>query len=122
MPLAVIQHKAGGELRELAGQLAKKLPHIIAPALSVETHERHDGKLTSEDIEVWCFEGTSDDVNTKDLEIIIWAHEYPERLKNFEERKDMIVSNVRRILNEYGYQDVKGFVWILLQPSAFGRF
>ncbi len=115
MPLTLIQHKNGRGLGEIAEKLAKELPAFIAPALSVSG----DGQLTHDDIEVWVTEGSTADVNTKDLEIIIWAHEYPDRRANLEVRKDAIIGCVRTFLADYD-RNVSGFVWILLQPTAFG--
>lgn len=116
MPLVLIQHKNGRGLTEIAEKLAKELPVFVAPTLSVPG----DGQLSLDDIEVWVTEGSPADVNTKDLEIIIWAHEYPERKANLEERKDVIVKCVRTFLADYD-RNISGFVWILLQPTAFGR-
>lgn len=116
MPLVLIQHKNGRGLNEIAEKLAKELPALVAPTLSAPP----DGNLVPGDIEVWCTEGSTADVNTKDLEIIIWAHEYPERRANLEERKDVIVKGVRTFLADYD-RNVSGFVWILLQPTAFGE-
>ncbi len=116
MPIVLIQYKNGRGLNKIAEKLAKELPALIAPRLSVPP----DGLLTSDDIEVWCTEGSPADVNTKDLEIIVWAHDYPERKANLEESKDVIVNGVRAFLADYD-RNVTGFVWILLQPTAFGR-
>ncbi|MFZ2167264.1 MAG: hypothetical protein WAV50_00140 [Minisyncoccia bacterium] len=117
MPIVLIQHKNGRGLNEVAEELSKEFPAIVAPALSVPGGE---GELRFDDIEVWVTEGSTADVNTKDLEIIIWAHEYPERKANLEERKDIIVKDVRTFLADYD-RNVTGFVWILLQPTAFGK-
>lgn len=119
MPLTLIQYKSGRGLKELAESLAKELPGIVAPALTLPEQERLEGQVTSGDIIVWCVEGGQADVNTKDLEILIWAHDFPERKKNLDERKDSILQGVRRFLDDYD-RNVSGFVWILLQPTAYG--
>lgn len=116
MPLALIQHKNGRGLTEIAEKLAQELPTSVAWALSTSG----DGKLNPDDIEVWVTEGSPADVNTKDLEIIIWAHDYPERKADLENRKDSILTDVRKFLADYD-RNVTGFVWVLLQPTAFGR-
>lgn len=121
MPLSLIQHKSGHRLNTLAEKLAQQLPRIVASALTLPDRKELDGLVNPEDIIVRCVEGRSADVNTKDLEIIIWAHDFPERLANLEERKDQILQGVRDFLREHD-QNVSGFVWILLQPTAFGTF
>lgn len=129
MPLVLLQYRAKGglALKDLARILAQHLPEIVAPALTLSERKRHDGQVTPSDIIVRCVEGTKEDVNTKDLEIIIWAHDFPGRAANLEERKDAIINGVRQFLadhteDELGFRlHVSGFVWILLQPTAFGQ-
>lgn len=114
MPLALLQYKKGRELTELAENLAKRLPEIVAPALTVPA-----AQLTPDDVTVWCVEGGSADVNSDDLEILIWAHDFPERKETLEERKELVLKGIRRFLIDYR-RNVSGFVWILLQPTAYG--
>ena len=120
MPLTLVQYKTDRGLKELAETLAKALPRIVAPALNLPERKGLDGLVTPSDIIVWCVEGGQTDVNTKDLEILIWAHDFPERKANLEERKETILKGVRRFLADYD-RNVSGFVWILLQPSAYGQ-
>lgn len=120
MPVALLQYKADRELKELAEALAKALPDIIAPNLTLPKRELLDGQVNSDDIKVYCVEGTRADVNTDDLEIMIWAHDFPERKANLDDRKDAIIKGVHQFLADYD-RNVSGFVWILLQPTAFGR-
>lgn len=120
MPLVTLQYKAGRQLKELAENLAEALPEIVAPNLTLPEREQLDGQVTPDDIVVRCTESGTSDINTKDLEIIIWAHEFPERLKNLEERKEAIIRGVWTFLADYD-RNVSGFVWVLLQPTAFGQ-
>lgn len=122
MPLIVVQYKAGDQgLKRIAQKLANKLPGIAAAALTVG-NEKSNGLVTPDDIEVWCNEGSPADVNTKDLEIVIWAHQFEERMANLEERKDTILNYVRTFLTTFhGHRKLTGWVWILLQPTAFGQ-
>lgn len=120
MPLVVIQHEADRELDYVVGRLSKEMPGIVARALDVE--ENPDARLTPDDVEVHVQKSGEFDTNTKDLEIVIWANEYPERLRNLDERKDRMVKEVRAFLVEYrSIRNISGFVWILLQPAAFGE-
>jgi hypothetical protein len=123
MPLALLQYKTNRGIKELAEKLAKALPDIIAPNLTLPEREQLDGLVTPHDIVVWCVGGGKADVNTQDLEIIIWGHDSPERRANLEERKEAILKDVRRFLAEHADYDhaLTGFVWVLLQPTAFGK-
>ncbi|MBI2003668.1 MAG: hypothetical protein HYS78_01690 [Parcubacteria group bacterium] len=120
MPLTLLQYKTDRGLKELAERLSKELPAIVAPVLTLSDRERLDGQVTPEDIIVWCVEGSKADVNSKDLEIIIWAHDFPERKANLEERKDAIIKGIHQFLADWD-RNVTGFVWVLLQPTAFGE-
>lgn len=118
MPLVVVQHKAGRITEQMLENLAKAMPEVVATALNAP--ENHDACLSPSDIEVWVQESGKFDVNTKDLEIIIWASSYPECLRDLERRKDVIVQAVRKFLADFD-RNLSGFVWVLLQPSAFGE-
>ena len=120
MPLVVLQYKTDRGLRELAEKLAQELPSIVASNLTLSKHERHDGQVASDDIMVWCRESSKADQNGKDLEIIVWAHDFPERKANLEERKDAIIKGVHGFLADYD-RNVSGAVWVLLAPTAFGE-
>ncbi len=124
MPLVLLQYKMryekGRSLRDLAEKLSQELPAIVAPALTLSDRERLDGQVTPEDIIVHCVKSNDADVNNKDLEIVIWAHDFPERKANLEERKDAIIKGIHEFLRDWD-RNVSGFVWILLQPTAFGE-
>ena len=119
MPLVLIQYKVDCG-KDIAEKIALRMPKIVALALDVSKQEGNQGGLVPEDIEVWCTESGELDVNTKDLEIIIWAHEFQSRKETLDRRKDEIVACVRELLYDWKRQDVSGFVWVLLQPTAFG--
>lgn len=117
MPLVQLSYKGDRELGPIAKQLAGELPELVARTLSVPDNEK--ARLEADDIEVHVRQTTSFDVNTKDLEIIIWANEYPERLANLDFRKEVILHGVREFLRDYD-RNLTGFVWVLLQPGSFG--
>ena len=119
MPLVVVKHKAGRMLDDMLADLADALTEIVADAL--HTPENKGGELSPNDIEVWVQESGKHDIDTKDLEIIIWANEYPNRLANLVDRKDRIVRAMRKFLADYD-RNLSGFVWVLLQPAAYGEF
>lgn len=118
MSLVVVNHQVGRVLPDMLNELAQAMPEIVARALNVEEHE--EAHLTANDVEVWIRESDLYDVNNKDIEIIIWANHYPERLANLGERKEIILNGVRGFLKDYD-RNLSGFVWVLLQPGAFGE-
>ena len=122
MPVAVLQFNPNRIPEVEAARLARELPDIIAPNLNLPEKVRHDGQVTPEDIIVWCDPGHALDVNTKDIEILIWAHDFPERRENIEDRKEAILDGVRASLAHVDYKrKIDGYVWILLQSTAFGQ-
>jgi len=118
MPLVVVRYKEEQVLEDILTKLARELPDIVASALNTPEHK--DGTLTPDDIEVWVQKSGKYDVNTKDLEIIIWANFYPERQTNLEGRKQTIIDDVRTFFADYD-RNLSGFVWVLLNPAAFGN-
>jgi hypothetical protein len=118
MPVVSLYYKPHCVPEEILRRLAKALPEIIAGELDVP--ENKDARLTAGDIEIHVTKSGPFDTNIKNLEIMIWAHEFPERLQNIEERKNRIVLRVRLFFTEYDL-NIVGWVWILLQPTAFGR-
>lgn len=120
MPYVILKYKPGRGLECLARDLADKLPEIVALALTIPDRKRDEGQVTPEDIIVSCEEGGPADVNSQHFVIFIFAHEFPERKANLEERKDAITKDVRRFLNDPNHH-LPGFVWVFLGPTAFGR-
>ena len=118
MPLVVIQYAARPISRQVLIRLVAALPDVVAAALDVPGLP--EGRLTPEDIEVWVQESGDLNLNIKDLEIVIWANLYPERLENLTERNGIIASFVRDFLRKYG-SGLNGYVWTMLQPAAFSQ-
>lgn len=115
MPLVVIQRDSKIVTDDHVKMLTQFIPTIISSAL---TTENSDGKLVANDIEVWVQNMEQFDVNTKSLEIIIWAGDCPERRNNLDERREKIVQGIRVLIPT----TITGFVWVLLNPSSFGEF
>lgn len=123
MPLVVVQYKAGLIAEEVVARLAKLLPLVVGRAL--DAPESQDSRLTPGEVEVWVQESGRLDVNTKHLEILIWANSYPERLRNLGERRDAILQGVRSFLRAFPNGYVLNFsvsVLVQLQPGAYGEF
>lgn len=118
-----------GELAESnIREIAEVIPELVAKHLSVPGT---DGELTPNDVEVRVCPSNSLDVNTKDLEIIIFAGLYLERLANLDERRSVFTEDLREVMRivfekEVGvHVDVAswtGFVWIILSPGSFEEF
>lgn len=113
MPLVVLCKNPEVINEEIAKKIAQQLPMIVAEALDVP--ENPDGRLTKDDIEVWVQDASKLDVNSKDLSIIIWANNYPERMANLDERRAKVAKSVRQMKPT----NATGFIWILLQPGSF---
>jgi len=96
-------------------RFVKKLPTIVAGALSVPDTER---ELTPDKIKVKFETFGPSDIYTKDIEITIWANECWERKRNLDERQELITKEVKRIV----HPGTTAFVWVLLQPGSVGEF
>lgn len=120
MPLALLQYKSGRGLEDLAKALSTALPSIVAPALDVKENKR--ARVQPEHVEVWVANSHPHDRNIRDLAIIVWANEYPERLANLDERRQQIQQAVRIFLHENSAYSLSGSVWVLLQPGSYGEF
>jgi len=120
MPVVLLQYQTK-LLGRIAAKLAQALPAIVAPELAINNRDRGDGGLVAEDIIVRCVEGGLGDVNSKEIEIIIFAHDFPERKTNLEERKNTIIAGVREFFVKEDFRGVTGFVWVMLMPTAFGE-
>lgn len=115
MPLVVVNRNPEVLTDELLKSLVASLPSFVANVL---TCNDPGGDLTPQDIEVWVQDFGPHDINTKDVEIIIWANLYPERQKTLELRRRFLCSELRFLLPK----EIGGFVWILLQPASYGEF
>ena len=53
-----------------------------------------------------------------DLQIVVFANEYPSRRANLDERCAELRERIRQALPD----NLHGFVWVLLSPAAFAEF
>lgn len=98
----------------LLEKLKEELPSIVTTALDVP--DNPEARLTPTDIELWFEKVHVLDANTKDLRILIFAHDYPERRENLQDRINEITTGLRAILGE---KKVTGWVWVHLNTTAF---
>lgn len=121
MPVVQLRYKPNNDLDMLVRRLAKALPAIVAPQLNVAEREGEEGWVAITDVIVEVTEGSSvTDVQLRDLQIMIISHDFPERVRTCEKRKDAIIDGVRSFLADYD-RNVSGFVQLLLVPIAFGH-
>lgn len=123
MPFVTLRHNH--ELKfNCIDSLAGALPEMVARALHVEgsDSEKH---LKASDVEVAVSNIGALDVTTALIEILVIANDFPERKENLNERRDVLLNEIREFLSRYDptpFDSFKGFVWILLAPGAFGEF
>lgn len=120
MPFVTMRYKRSRVTSSFVDMLAHELPRIIAPHLSLGGRERNEGLVTPDDIMVQCEEGGPYDVNTKDIQISILAHDFPERVVNLESRKEAILEGIRAVMTHYGAK-ASGCVLITLHHMAYGK-
>jgi len=99
-----------------------ELPNIKAglrPVVAEEiSADEADARLKPEDILIWGSRVTEmDEAHDVDLQIVIFAHDYPSRKANLEERRKRIQE---RMLCESGGR--KAYCWIILAPTSYGTF
>jgi hypothetical protein len=115
MPLVVVGKNPEVVTDEILKKLVRDLPGMVAKTLGCDDP---GGDLTPQDIEVWVQDFGPHDINTKDVEIIIWANFYLGRAKNLSLRRRLLGRLIRDTLP----REIKGFVWVLLNPASFGEF
>jgi hypothetical protein len=111
MPLVIVRRRASKITDARIKHIAKHLPEVVAQALSCE-----EGRLTPEDIMIQVDEVGPLDSAMKDLNVTIYAHDYPERAANLAER-------CARITREFQYMIGDGqswYIWVFLQKSCYG--
>lgn len=119
MPIVLVRYKREYITDSLLVDLANFLPGAVSNALDVPNNE--GARLRPSDIEVSLIQHGEFDVNVKPLEIIIFAHQFPERQQNIDERVKIISDMVKEFL-AIRRPNIRGFVWVLLQPTGFSEF
>lgn len=114
MPQVFLKYNIEKVSKETVITLVKVLPKLVAGCLTTAP-ENPEGSLSADDIEVDTKSFGEFDIHTKDIEIIVWANSYPERLKNKEER----CSYLDRFIKEYLPAETTNWTWILLAEGAF---
>jgi hypothetical protein len=113
MPLVLVTYKRGRSLEELASNLAKALPEIVAKAVTIPL-----ARVDSPDVEVRVYEDGPHDVNTSDIAITVVMNHLPERAERLIGSRADIVQEVRKFLTDYD-RNVSGYVLIQLPAAAY---
>jgi len=112
-------------------QFVNNLPGVIAEALS--TSPGTAGELKPWEIEVEVFPFGPMGIHHYDIEILIFANDYPERAENLDDRTKKIADMAPRAVTMSALESlasrffkpkitIKGFVWPLLTKGAFREF
>lgn len=120
MPVVLVTANRGlsGLDETILVQLGHWLRLWVAEAL---TCDHPDGHLTPPDVEVEIKERhTRFSIGGEkyDLQITVWANDFPSRKANLKERCHEVQGRVR----DWCAGRWKGYVWILLAPAAFEEF
>ncbi|MDP2789790.1 MAG: hypothetical protein Q8O51_01545 [bacterium] len=95
--------------------VAQRLKWLVAKHLSAPAD---GGELRPDEVEVDVHERNHLDIAGKDIQIVVFAHDYPSRKQNLEQRKDLMLEDLKGFINS----KYSVFLWILLCPSAYGEF
>jgi hypothetical protein len=126
MVIVLLQYRRDDSgLENLAAALATEMPEILASRLDASSQDGDTGRLTPNDVKVFCNESGRLDVNTDDLQIVIWAPDSFGRKFFLQRRKEEIIKDVADFISGWEggeKRKLSKFVQIFLQPTAFGRF
>ena len=98
--------------------IVAQIPSIVARNLSCD---HPDGHLEPEDVSVRVFDNGEYDLNVPDLGLVLFANEYPERLIDFEERKERIREALVIAVADHPTK-IECSVWSLLAQGAYALF
>ncbi len=118
MPVVILRYSPKKVDNTVLHQLLEHIPKLVAHALDIPGSA--EARLKSTDIEVWVRPAHDLDVNTKDVEVLIFAHSYSDRLRNLEERNELIRRGIWDLLHKCNCR-VSGWVWTHLNQTAFGQ-
>jgi hypothetical protein len=83
-------------------------------------------ELSPDEIEVEFSSFGPFDRHSKDVRIIIWANEHPERAANLDERRQAISDHLAHSMSSglarISCRRISCFVWVLLQRGSYSEF
>ncbi len=104
-------------LPEWIEHIVGEMPKIVAEALSSDGELGH---LEPQEVAVMPGKFHELALNVKDVDITIFANDYPERKANLEERRVKVLEEVRKLLGNFD-RNLSACVWILLAPGSYGE-
>lgn len=113
MPLALVYRDKTISDQTLS-QIVKSLPKIVSDNLSIS--EKPEITLSPSEVGIRCFDTGPFDTQMRAVEIIIVAHDYPERHVKIEEKARTIAREVHDATS-CGLKSI--WVWVLLEQGGF---
>lgn len=119
MPLVIVfMDPAIYKKKNAKKRLALLLPHSVASDLSAKPN----AELLGSEITVLFRKFQPGDVHTHQVEVYIWANDYPERRAILDKASDSLCNMVERELRRVNVNTTSLFVWILLQTGNFAEW
>ena len=115
MPFALVAFSRCVSI-EYRTKVMESLPAIIVDALDVPDHP--PARLTVDDIEAIVMPDNALNIIHKDVNVIVLANEFEARVRNGQERSDMMREKLRSMLP----QGMRGFVYLRLTPAFYSEF
>lgn len=115
MPIVNVGYNAEKLDRAVLLAFRDELPILIASTLS--TGKDIQGKLEAKDIEIEFKAFDSLSVHTKDVQVVVWALSFPERVANIAS----MTANLRRAIEAALPSNIKSFAFVLLSEGSFSE-
>lgn len=116
MPLVIVKRNNNKTVSDGAlKNLVSALPKIVADYLSAPTDV--GGRLLPEGVKVDVHEKHAMDVARKDVQITIFAHNYPSIRANLSERHE----NMRHTIDLLVPLNADASLWVVLAETAYGE-
>ena len=125
MPLVTVDIRHRNDpakaLERIAEGLARQMPGLVFGSLNIS--ERTDARLKLGNIVVSVNPGNGKNINSRDIEVVIHANDFPELRSSLQKRADTIRQGMRRLLDSSDAGSrASGFLIIRLLPSAICEF
>lgn len=118
MPLVIVKVDPKIVPEETITNVLKKLPKIVATALSVKGNK--NAKLKANHVEIEYKEHGPRDKNTKPFQFRIIANDYPERRETIEKRRALIILDIKLAVAKK--LNLDAYVWVQLVEGSYGEF
>jgi hypothetical protein len=103
MPVVLLHYKKDQKWESLLDDFVGKfLPDVITACLAFKEGAHGEYCVTGSSVKLQVVEGSKYDQNTEDIQITIFAHSYPERIKTGVERASAVKKSVLSFFEEKG--------------------